>query len=92
MRGNMSGSNIRLVPAQGYTAAAIVRLGVALPRRPLSVPDGARNGRLSIERMTEFPNPRLSRYCRKGLEEHDATVPAKKTPQDRIRFVCHRLA
>ena len=53
--------------------------------------DKARAGLFPIERVAEIPKPYLSRYCLKGVAEHDGTLLIEKTLRDRIRFIAHNL-
>lgn len=51
----------------------------------------ARNGLYPMERMPEIPKPYLSRYCLKGVGEHEGTLLIEKSLRDRIRFIPHNL-
>jgi len=53
--------------------------------------DKARSGLFPIERVAEIPKPYLSRYCLKGVDEHDGTLLIERTLRDRIRFISHNL-
>jgi len=51
----------------------------------------ARSGLFPIERLPEIPKPYLTRYCLKGVDEHDGTLLIEKPLRDRVRFIAHNL-
>lgn len=53
--------------------------------------DKARSGLFPIERLPEIPKPYLTRYCLKGVDEHDGTLLIEKSLRDRVRFLSHNL-
>jgi chemotaxis protein methyltransferase CheR len=53
--------------------------------------DKARSGLFPIERLPEIPKPYLTRYCLKGVDEHDGTLLIEKSLRDRVRFISHNL-
>lgn len=53
--------------------------------------DKARSGLYPMERMPEIPKHYLSRYCLKGVGEHEGTLLIEKSLRDRVRFLPHNL-
>jgi chemotaxis protein methyltransferase CheR len=53
--------------------------------------DKARSGLFPMERMPEIPKPYLSRYCLKGVDEHDGSLLIEKPLRDRVRFISYNL-
>lgn len=53
--------------------------------------DKARSGVFPMVRLPEIPKPYLSRYCLKGVDEHDGTLVIEKSLRDRVRFIAHNL-
>lgn len=51
----------------------------------------ARSGLFPIERMAEIPRPYLSRYCLKGVDQHDGTLLIEKSLRSRVQFIAHNL-
>lgn len=51
----------------------------------------ARNGLYPAERIPEIPKHYLSRYCLKGVGEHDGTLLIEQSLRDRVRFMQHNL-
>ena len=53
--------------------------------------DKARSGLFPMERLPEIPKPYLSRYCLKGVDEHEGSLLIEKSLRDRVRFISHNL-
>ena len=53
--------------------------------------DKARSGLYPMERLPEIPKPYLSRYCLRGIDEHDGTLLINKSLRSRVRFIAHNL-
>lgn len=53
--------------------------------------DRARSGLFPIERMAEIPRPYLTRYCLKGVDQHDGSLLIAKALRDRVSFISHNL-
>lgn len=53
--------------------------------------DKARSGLFPMERVPEIPKPYLSRYCLKGVDEHDGSLLIEKSLRERVRFISHNL-
>lgn len=53
--------------------------------------DKARNGLYPSERIPEIPKNYLSRYCLKGIGEHDGKLLIEQFLRDRVRFIQHNL-
>lgn len=53
--------------------------------------DKARSGLFPMERVPEIPKPYLTRYCLKGVDEHDGSLLIEKSLRDRVRFIPHNL-
>jgi chemotaxis protein methyltransferase CheR len=53
--------------------------------------DKARSGLFPIERAAEIPKPYLTRYCLKGVDQHDGSLLIAKLLRDRVRFISHNL-
>ena len=51
----------------------------------------ARSGLFPMERLPEIPKPYLSRYCLKGIDEHDGSLLIERSLRDRVRFFAHNL-
>ncbi|HUW26949.1 MAG TPA: protein-glutamate O-methyltransferase CheR [Gallionella sp.] len=51
----------------------------------------AGNGLFPITRVPEIPKHYLTRYCLKGVGEHDGTLLIEQSLRDRIRFMQHNL-
>ncbi len=51
----------------------------------------ARSGLFPIERMAEIPKPYLSRYCLKGVDQHEGTLLIEKSLRARVQFMAHNL-
>lgn len=53
--------------------------------------DKARSGLFPIARASEIPAAYLSRYCLKGVDEHQGNLLVEKTLRSRVRFIPHNL-
>lgn len=53
--------------------------------------DRARSGLFPISRMGQIPKPYLSRYCLKGVGEHDGSLLVMQSLRERVRFMPHNL-
>lgn len=53
--------------------------------------DKARKGLYPTERIPEIPKHYLSRYCLKGIGEHDGTFLIEPSLRERVRFMQHNL-
>jgi chemotaxis protein methyltransferase CheR len=51
----------------------------------------ARIGLYPTERIPEIPKHYLSRYCLKGIGEHDGTLLIEQSLRERVRFMQHNL-
>lgn len=51
----------------------------------------ARNGLYPAARIPEVPKHYLSRYCLKGVGEHEGTMLIEKSLRDRVNFIQHNL-
>lgn len=51
----------------------------------------ARSGLYPMERQPEIPKAYLTRYCLKGVDEHEGTLLIEKSLRERVRFVAHNL-
>lgn len=53
--------------------------------------DKARSGLFPMERLPEIPKPYLTRYCLRGVDEHDGSLLIERSLRDRVRFIAHNL-
>lgn len=53
--------------------------------------DKARSGLFPMQRLPEIPKPYLTRYCLKGVDEHEGSLLIEKPLRDRVRFIAHNL-